>query len=268
MGIKGKRKRLREKQLREEATRGEDETSSGSCSNDDEDMAMADQSGPFKPPKRIKPLDLFRMEESETLERMKEEHEQRHTSHLRRKKKQRQEEEVPLLQQPLGSPTSPLGDVEEDDPLALTKRILSTEEKEVMQREKIASGANFDSPVLGLDPSLVNALQQANFHRMTAIQERAIPLALAQYDILGQAKTGSGKTLAFCVPVIQQTLPLLHTDPRRCVALVVGPTKELCVQIQSVFCSITRASRQPSLRNSAGYRRNQGATRAPAALVS
>lgn len=44
-------------------------------------------------------------------------------------------------------------------------------------------------------------LKACNFECLTPIQRKAIPYALAGYDVLGEAETGSGKTLAFIVPV-------------------------------------------------------------------
>lgn len=46
-----------------------------------------------------------------------------------------------------------------------------------------------------------DALREANFETLTAIQRAAIPHALFGRDVLGAAKTGSGKTLAFLIPV-------------------------------------------------------------------
>lgn len=52
------------------------------------------------------------------------------------------------------------------------------------------------------------ALKQAGFVTLTAIQRAALPHALAGRDILGAAKTGSGKTLCFLIPVSMQQLKL------------------------------------------------------------
>lgn len=67
------------------------------------------------------------------------------------------------------------------------------------------------------------ALKQAGYVSLTAIQRAALPHALAGRDILGAAKTGSGKTLCFLIPV-SDLLPstfyqvlLLHS----CITIVV-----------------------------------------------
>ena len=56
----------------------------------------------------------------------------------------------------------------------------------------------------------------------------AIPVALRGDDVIGQARTGTGKTLAFGVPLLERLEP--STDPRP-QALVVVPTRELCLQV-------------------------------------
>ena len=86
--------------------------------------------------------------------------------------------------------------------------------------------SSFDA--LGLRPELLSALRTLNFHTPTPVQERAIPLLLnSDHDVVVLAQTGTGKTAAFGLPLLQ------HIDPanRRVQALVLAPTRELCVQI-------------------------------------
>ncbi|MCC6576278.1 MAG: DEAD/DEAH box helicase [Flavobacteriales bacterium] len=86
--------------------------------------------------------------------------------------------------------------------------------------------SSFDA--LGLRPELLSALRTLGFHTPTPVQERAIPLLLnSDHDLVVLAQTGTGKTAAFGLPLLQ------HMDPalRRVQALVLAPTRELCVQI-------------------------------------
>ena len=82
---------------------------------------------------------------------------------------------------------------------------------------------------LGVAPEIVEALSANGIERTFAIQELTLPLALAGEDVIGQARTGTGKTLGFGVPLIQRLgVPTEDGTPR---ALVVVPTRELCVQV-------------------------------------
>jgi superfamily II DNA/RNA helicase len=93
-----------------------------------------------------------------------------------------------------------------------------------------------DSPTfaeLGVRPEIVRALNEVGIERTFAIQELTLPLALAGEDVIGQARTGTGKTLGFGVPLLQRLRPASTEGSERDVpqALVVVPTRELCVQV-------------------------------------
>ena len=117
-----------------------------------------------------------------------------------------------------------------------------------MQAHPLQAGASVreDSPTfaeLGVRPEIVRALAEAGIVRTFAIQELTLPLALAGEDVIGQARTGMGKTLGFGVPILQRLVPPAEraaatadgeaADRTRDVpqALVVVPTRELCVQV-------------------------------------
>ena len=59
------------------------------------------------------------------------------------------------------------------------------------------------------------------------IQEQAIPELLAGHDVIGQAQTGTGKTAAFGLPLLQY----LDPDSDETQAIVLTPTRELCIQV-------------------------------------
>ncbi|ULE33547.1 DEAD/DEAH box helicase [Mycobacterium sp. IDR2000157661] len=85
---------------------------------------------------------------------------------------------------------------------------------------------------LGVREEIVRALAEDGKEHPFAIQELTMPLALAGDDLIGQARTGMGKTLAFGVPLLQR----ITTDAERPLtgiprALVVVPTRELCLQV-------------------------------------
>ncbi|OBA62535.1 ATP-dependent RNA helicase [Mycobacterium sp. 1100029.7] len=86
---------------------------------------------------------------------------------------------------------------------------------------------------LGVRDEIVRALAEKGIEHAFAIQELTLPMALAGDDVIGQARTGMGKTLAFGVPLLQRVtngvgVRPLNGTPR---ALVVVPTRELCLQV-------------------------------------
>jgi ATP-dependent RNA helicase DeaD len=81
---------------------------------------------------------------------------------------------------------------------------------------------------LGLNESLVNAVTDLGFETPSEIQQKAIPVLLSgTTDFIGLAQTGTGKTAAFGLPLLQ----LIDPAERHVQALIVCPTRELCLQI-------------------------------------
>lgn len=81
---------------------------------------------------------------------------------------------------------------------------------------------------LGIDADIADALETKGITAPFPIQQQAIPVALTGADVIGQAKTGTGKTFGFGLPLIQS----LGQDPEPgAKALVVVPTRELCLQV-------------------------------------
>ena len=90
---------------------------------------------------------------------------------------------------------------------------------------------------LPLRPETKSALKEHGFDSPFPIQEMVLPIALADGDVIGQAKTGTGKTLAFGIPLIERVIAPKDSDwqtfehkgtPQ---VLVVVPTRELCIQV-------------------------------------
>ncbi|WP_066068187.1 DEAD/DEAH box helicase [Frankia sp. EI5c] len=98
---------------------------------------------------------------------------------------------------------------------------------------------------IGVRPETVAALAEVGILRPFAIQELTLPLALDRIDIIGQARTGTGKTLAFGIPVVQVVTAKDEGADGRPQALVVVPTRELCVQVTA---DIARAGLGRGLR--------------------
>jgi ATP-dependent RNA helicase RhlE len=91
---------------------------------------------------------------------------------------------------------------------------------------------------IGLSAELLDAVRDAGYTHPTPIQAEAIPLALSGRDLIGLAQTGTGKTAAFTLPIIERLLG----GPRRTRALILTPTRELCVQVEESFVKYGRHS--------------------------
>ncbi|TAF47229.1 MAG: DEAD/DEAH box helicase [Sphingobacteriales bacterium] len=83
---------------------------------------------------------------------------------------------------------------------------------------------------LGIRHDIVNAITELGFEKPTPIQESAIPLLLSgSNDFVGLAQTGTGKTAAFGLPLLE----LIDYSKNHPQALVLCPTRELCLQISN-----------------------------------
>jgi superfamily II DNA/RNA helicase len=89
---------------------------------------------------------------------------------------------------------------------------------------------------LGVPARLVERLNARGITEAFPIQEAAIPDALNGRDVVGKAVTGSGKTLAFALPLLAR---LSKAQPRKPVALVLVPTRELAAQVQKEIAQLT-----------------------------
>ena len=85
---------------------------------------------------------------------------------------------------------------------------------------------------LGLNNTLLDALQQQSFHTPTPIQQHAIPAILQGKDLLAAAQTGTGKTAAFALPILHQ-LDGQQVTTGQTLALILVPTRELASQVAS-----------------------------------
>jgi ATP-dependent RNA helicase RhlE len=113
--------------------------------------------------------------------------------------------------------------------------IMGTDTTEV---EQVTSATEtFDA--IGLSAEVLRAVNDAGYKIPTPIQAQAIPLVLRGRDVMGLAQTGTGKTAAFTLPIVDRLLD----GPRRTRALVLTPTRELCVQVEESVHKYARHSR-------------------------
>ncbi|HHX07075.1 MAG TPA: DEAD/DEAH box helicase, partial [Erysipelothrix sp.] len=98
---------------------------------------------------------------------------------------------------------------------------------------------------LNLKPELLQAIEELGYYEPTEIQEQAIPAVLAGKDVLGQSHTGSGKTAAFGLPLLNL---LTETDAsNQTEALIILPTRELCLQVANELRKFATYSKEMSV---------------------
>jgi ATP-dependent RNA helicase DeaD len=88
---------------------------------------------------------------------------------------------------------------------------------------------------LNINRKLVDKTREQGFEELMLIQEKCLPEIVRGKDVVGQAETGSGKTLAFCLPILDKIVPGNGLQ-----ALILTPTRELCVQVTDVFVDFGR----------------------------
>ena len=107
--------------------------------------------------------------------------------------------------------------------------------KATQQAEEVYYSKRFFDE-MPLDSRLKENLKRKGFIKPTEIQDKTLEFLLEKRDILGIAQTGTGKTAAFLIPIIERALKS-KTKP---FALIVVPTRELAIQIDKDFKSITK----------------------------
>ncbi|NLZ48044.1 MAG: DEAD/DEAH box helicase, partial [Clostridiales bacterium] len=91
---------------------------------------------------------------------------------------------------------------------------------------------------LGISSDLVEGLSKLGITKPTEIQEKVIPLALENKDLIGQSGTGTGKTLAFLLPLFMK----LDASKREMQAIILAPTHELAMQIHNEIGNLSKNS--------------------------
>ncbi|MBY0540186.1 MAG: ATP-dependent RNA helicase DbpA [Campylobacterales bacterium] len=89
---------------------------------------------------------------------------------------------------------------------------------------------------LNLPKEFLSNLETLGYTKLTAIQQKSLPLSLNNSDLIAQAKTGSGKTVAFCIPIINK----LNIKNFRIQSLIIAPTRELANQIALEIRKLSR----------------------------
>jgi ATP-dependent RNA helicase DeaD len=105
-----------------------------------------------------------------------------------------------------------------------------------MERAIMAAAASYRFGEIEVPATIARAIEQMGFVTPTEVQARAIPPLRRGEDLIGQAQTGTGKTAAFGIPIVEKIEPSsMHVQ-----ALVLTPTRELCVQVTDEIARIGR----------------------------
>ena len=108
-----------------------------------------------------------------------------------------------------------------------TNRLI-TVAKQVVKRKQILSFQH-----MGLSKKMLSTLERIGYEKPSPVQAGVIPLAMQEFDVIGQARTGTGKTAAFAIPILEQLdLSVKKAKPQ---ALILTPTRELAVQVENEF---------------------------------
>jgi ATP-dependent RNA helicase RhlE len=105
----------------------------------------------------------------------------------------------------------------------------------------------------GVSARILAALDRQKITIPNRVQSESIPALLEGRDVVIQSPTGSGKTLAFLVPLVERIRPG-SPGPR---ALIVAPTRELAIQVDSVFKGLDSGLRSALLYGGVGYHQQQ-----------
>jgi ATP-dependent RNA helicase DDX5/DBP2 len=140
------------------------------------------------------------------------------------------------------------------------KRVTARSDRDVAafraEQQMTIAGTNVPKPIQSFDEAgfpdyIMSEISKMGFTKPSAIQAQAWPIALSGRDVVAIAETGSGKTIGFALPgmVHINAQPVLAPGDGP-IALILAPTRELAVQIQT---ECTRFGRSSRLRNCAVY---------------
>lgn len=144
--------------------------------------------------------------------------------------KQNQKSGKPVTQSPVINRRPPQKKkISSLNPDMLVKKAMEVNE------ETYAPGRSYED--MPLTPAIKSILEQKGYTHPTEIQDKAIEKIMEGNDLLGIAKTGTGKTAAFLLPIIHR-LETTHKQ-QKFQSLVIVPTRELAVQVEQEFRSLT-----------------------------
>ncbi|MFC1510213.1 DEAD/DEAH box helicase [Candidatus Omnitrophota bacterium] len=87
----------------------------------------------------------------------------------------------------------------------------------------------------GLSNNLLQSVKYAGYQEPTPIQSQSIPIILKGMDVIAEAKTGTGKTAAYILPLLQLLQDCNLQKPKTIKTLILTPTRELAMQVNSAL---------------------------------
>lgn len=111
--------------------------------------------------------------------------------------------------------------------------------KKARSVEHVSYKANRSFEEMPLQPLLKQNLKEKGYEMPSQIQNETLEALLDGHNLVGVANTGTGKTAAFLIPIVER----LMIDPLEMAALVVVPTRELALQVEQEFRTLTKGTK-------------------------
>ncbi|ADC51733.1 ATP-dependent RNA helicase [Alkalihalophilus pseudofirmus OF4] len=103
---------------------------------------------------------------------------------------------------------------------------------------RISKGIQINNEIQ-ISKEVQKALDLLNYKKLTNVQEKVVPVAIAEKDVIVKAQTGSGKTAAYAIPLCEKVI----WEENKPQALVLTPTRELAAQVKEEIINIGRFKR-------------------------
>ena len=124
----------------------------------------------------------------------------------------------------------------------------------MVQKHMVPSPKTGSFQAMNLAPELLQGITHMGYRQPTPVQRKSIPVCLLGGDVVCMARTGSGKTAAFVLPMLQrlmmsisnqqsQVQSFLSTSSVK--AVIISPTRELCLQTMLVCRKLARYVTDP-----------------------
>jgi ATP-dependent RNA helicase DeaD len=123
-----------------------------------------------------------------------------------------------------------------DEPVAIEVATPPADEPSELEAAVLAAARGYRFGEIEVPATIARAIESMGFVTPTEVQARAIPPLRRGEDLIGQAQTGTGKTAAFGIPIVEKIEP----SSSHVQALILTPTRELCVQVEDEIARIGR----------------------------